>query len=569
MNRPAWFYYLNFYRKDALRISVCALVSAVQSLVVLPIALLIRYAFDHALPASNFNSLLLVSLAILALQLLNSGLTMLIRRVTLRITKLGTLRLREDLLHKLFLLPRAYFSEMDRGKLHATLVQDTERLDRMSNTIFTRLAPALFTSLSLLSILIYLNWSLFLVMAAAAPLLVLMSKLVGKQVTQWVKKYYEAFRKFSRELYHVLQKMDLTRILGAEEMEYQQRKNTFAELSLSSEKTEWLRSVYSLTQETIIAIASILILIAGGKAVTAKVMSLGGLISFYAMVAFLKPYLQEVSSFVPLVIEGNASLNLLFEMVGIQEQIPYTGTRQITFSGKISLDSVDFGYAEQPVLRAINLTIEPHESVALFGPNGSGKTTIAHLILGFYKPKNGMVLADGYPYNELDMQHLRKQIGVVMQNPIIFPGTILENISYGRPQASLNEVLQASRLATADELIRELPHGYETAVGEEGMRLSGGQRQRIAIARALLGNPKLLILDEPTNHLDESAIRQLLNNLTTLEDMPGILIISHDVQIVRISQRVYLLTENGQIAESGPPELVLANKIILAAQSEN
>ena len=561
MNRPAWVYYLNFYRRDAVRISACGLVSAIQSLIVLPVALLIRYAFDHALPTNQFNSLLLVGLAILFLQLFNSGLTILIRKVTLRITKLGTLRMREDLLHKLYLLPRSYFSDLDRGKLHATLVQDSERLDRMSNAVFTRLAPALFTSLSIMGILIYLNWRLFLVMAAAAPVLVLMSKLVGRQVTLWVKKYFEAFRKFSREMYHVLQRMDLTRILAAEEWESRQRKNTFTELSQTSEQTEWLRSIYSLTQEAIIAIASILILIAGGRAVTAKVMSLGELISFYAMVAFLKPYLQEVSSFVPLVIEGNASLNLLFEMVGIQEQIPYTGTRQITFSGKIRLDSVDFGYTEQPVLRAIDLTIEPHESVALLGPNGSGKTTIAHLILGFYKPNNGKVLADELPYAELDMQHLRKQIGVVMQNPIIFPGTIQENISYGRPQVTFNEVLKAARLATADDFIQDLPHGYQTAVGEEGIRLSGGQRQRIAIGRALLGNPKLLILDEPTNHLDESAIRQLLNNLTTMEESPGILIISHVDQIVRITQRVYLLTENGHIAESGSAERVLAKNL--------
>jgi ABC-type bacteriocin/lantibiotic exporter with double-glycine peptidase domain len=210
------------------------------------------------------------------------------------------------------------------------------------------------------------------------------------------------------------------------------------------------------------------------------------------------------------------------------------------------------------VLRIVNLTLEPKESVALIGPNGAGKSTLTHLILGFYRPQTGRVFIDEYPLEELDVTHLRRQIGVVTQQPIIFSGTIWENITYGTPQLSKAQVIKSAQLATAHEFIELLPEGYNTLVGENGMALSGGQRQRIAIARALLRKPNLLILDEPTNHMDLESVERLMLNLKFLEGAPTILIISHDFKIARKAQRIYFL-EDGQITSKDglgtlPPE---------------
>jgi ABC-type bacteriocin/lantibiotic exporter with double-glycine peptidase domain len=194
------------------------------------------------------------------------------------------------------------------------------------------------------------------------------------------------------------------------------------------------------------------------------------------------------------------------------------------------------------------MKINPNTMVAIVGPNGAGKSTIAHLIMGFYSPQSGQLYADDHPYHILDMIHLRQSIGITKQDPFIFPGTIRDNIIYGRPDASFQEVIKASERATAHEFIQEFPQGYDTFTGENGMLLSGGQRQRIAIARALLRKPKLLILDEPTNNLDEAASLQLMKNLKKLNDVMTILIITNDMNILPEAQYIYSLQEGHIIA---------------------
>ena len=204
-------------------------------------------------------------------------------------------------------------------------------------------------------------------------------------------------------------------------------------------------------------------------------------------------------------------------------------------------------------LKSIDLTVEEGDFFALLGPNGAGKTTIANLILGFYRPQEGRIYMDDQPLNELDVVYLRRFIGTVRQDPIFFPGTIFENITYGNPDIDPHRVNQMADLATAHEFINQLPNGYDTFVGEDGVQLSGGERQKIAIARALLRKPRLLILDEPTIHLDDRTVHKLVNNLMSLKFEPTILLISHDINIVKEAANIYVLHE-GRILENGSYE---------------
>jgi ATP-binding cassette, subfamily B, bacterial len=171
------------------------------------------------------------------------------------------------------------------------------------------------------------------------------------------------------------------------------------------------------------------------------------------------------------------------------------------------------------------------------GPNGAGKTTIVNLILGLYRPSAGTVLADGAPLDDVDLRSLRRRIGVVLQDPPILPGTVRENIAFGEPDVSDEDVRRAADAATAAEFIDELPLGYETPVGEEGELLSGGQRQRIAIARALLRQPRLVILDEPSTNLDRHSTEALLRNLGALPEYPAVLLLTHDEVVARAAER--------------------------------
>lgn len=257
--------------------------------------------------------------------------------------------------------------------------------------------------------------------------------------------------------------------------------------------------------------------------------------------------MRNMVSSVPSILEGNESLSTLYHLAHVDDATPYAGNQTMTFQGKIALREVDFSYENEKILRSVKLTIEPGAKVSIIGPNGVGKSTIVNLVLGFYRPQKGLLFADDHPYPDIDITHLRQGMGVVMQNPIIFPGTIRENIVYGCPEASLESIIRASELATAHEFIDALPEKYDTLMGEQGTLLSGGQCQRIAIARALLREPKLLILDEPTNHLDEASVNQLMQNLKSMEGNPSMLIITQNMNIARQTDCIYVLRRDGCI----------------------
>ena len=541
MNIPAWRYYGRFYKGSALRLLITVIASIGLSGLSLLIILLIRYAFDDVIPAGRLFALALIGASIVFLYLLTSAVTLWIRYVILEITKTVIRQFRDEILKKFYTLSRSYTSEADRGTLHTIAVQDTERLDIMSNALVAQVLPALFTAIAVSAVLLYLNWYLFLIIIGVVPLLVVVSKALGKSVKRRVHAFHRSFETFSKGMLFVLRVMDLTRIHAAEDFEIERQGKNIEDLRLTSKQMAWLSAAHTLAQNMVVACSGVIILIVGGIAVSKGRMTLGGFLSFYAAVALLRTHLHTISSCLPRIIEGTASLTTLYNWLGLREAQPYSGTGQIVFRGRITLEGVHFQFKDQPVLQDINLTLLPGTTVAIIGPNGAGKTTIANLILGFYRPQKGRLFADDCPFSELDIVHLRRSIGVVRQDPIIFPGTILENITYGCPEVSHQRVIRAAESATAHEFIEQLPRGYNTPVGEYGVKLSGGQRQRVAIARALLRQPKLLILDEPTNHLDRAAVHRLMNNLKSRNGVPATLLISHDPAVVAEAQHIYHL----------------------------
>lgn len=556
MNTQAWRYYSKFYESAHRPLLLTLVLSTGQSLLHLPILLLVRYAFDDVIPSGHLSLLALIGAVTVLLYLIVGGSTLYTRHLILRTSKLAIQRLRDEMLKRFYTFSRTHYSEADRSRLHTIMVQDTERLDIMTNALIAQLIPSLLSALVLSAVLVYLNWLLFLVMLSIVPLLFVVSRSLGRMVRKRIRIFHRSFETFSRGTLFVLQMMDLTRMQSAEHLEIERQRKYLEELRLTSGRMAWLRTAYSVIQSTIVATAGVIILIVGGGAIATGIMTLGGLLSFYTAVALLKPHLDTVSLCIPQIIEGSESLTTLYDLLETKGLRPYSGTKRIEFTGKIGLESVHFQYKDRPVLRDVDLSISPGATVAIVGPNGSGKTTIANLMLGFYRPQKGRLLADDHPFNELDIIHLRRHIGVVPQDPIIFPGRILENITYGRPDASIQQIMEASELATAHEFIQELPQGYETFVGENGVLLSGGQCQRIALARAFLRQPRLLILDEPTNHLDHAAVRQLIRNLKSPDSAPAILIIGHDMDIVCEAQYVYLLRE-GCVVAGGHPTAVL------------
>jgi ABC-type bacteriocin/lantibiotic exporter with double-glycine peptidase domain len=250
---------------------------------------------------------------------------------------------------------------------------------------------------------------------------------------------------------------------------------------------------------------------------------------------------------------GLESLGRVEEFLETPEEEPYaSGHDALRFSGAVTLEGVTFAYTDEPVIRALSLEIRAGERVAIVGPSGAGKSTLVSLVMGLYQPQVGRLLADDVPFERLDMRSFRRQVGVVLQDPVLFPGTIRENLAFGRPEASDEEIVVAAETATAHAFIERLPEGYDTRVGDEGVGLSGGQRQRIAIARALLGEPGLLLLDEPTTYLDEAGVTALMANLASLPRVPTVVLVTHDPQAAAHADRVVELRDGRVVSDSGP-----------------
>lgn len=548
MKLDAWRHYAGYYRGAEWRLVLSVLMAAGQALLVLPLAYLVRLAFDTLIPARDFGWLMAAGAGILVVSVLNSAVTLWARYITLDITKRAIATMRQRLIDRCYALSRHFHTHADRGRLQALLVHDTECVDTMSNQIVSSLLPGACTSIVLALVLLYLYPLLFVIIAVVMPVLIWTNRESAMRVRIENSKFHKAFETFNHGVYFVLQAMDLTRIQTAETFERQRQYSASEHLRVTSTQMVWLRNKHLVQQNIIGVVWGVIILIAGGWAVAQNWMTIGDLLSYYIAVSLLSSSMISTLTAVPQIVEGNNSLNWLHEFMQTQDPLPYHGTRELEFHGNVRFEGVSFQYEDKEILRGVNLELRRGVTTAILGPNGAGKSTITYLLLGLYRPSRGALFAEGIVYDELAIEALRGRIGAVMQDPLIFAGTVRENITYGMPDADAAQMEQASRLATAHDFISALPQGYDTPVGEDGKLLSGGQRQRIALARALLRKPALLILDEPTNHLDTASIANLLENLRLMEPRPTVLLISHDLRVTEHADAVYELRE-GQLTQ--------------------
>ena len=538
-----------------------SLAAALQSLFILPILFLIRMVFDQAIPQGKIDWLLLLGGGIVLIRLLHSATGWWLRGIVVGMVK-GTVQvLRQDLLDRLYTLSREHFNHADMDRMHTRIVLDSERFDNLSNLLLSSMLPALLASLALLAVVLALNWQLVAMTAAIIPVLAWTSRRSGKRIKSDVHECQQAMEQFSKGARFTLRQMDLIRLQACEMRETAIQRQYIAQLTASSRRMAMSFAIHGLVQRNLTGLAGIVILVAGGTAVAQGSMSLGDLMSFYVAAGLLNGQLDSLAGGIPELISGQEALLKLHGLLNDGEEQPYRGQRRIAFDGGVRLRGVSFAYAGQLVLRSLDLDIPAGGRVAIVGPNGAGKTTLLSLLVGFCRPQTGTLFASGVAYDELEMTALRKDIGVVMQQQSFFAGTVLDNLRFGHPDASLAAVRNAARLALADNFVSALAQGYATEIGEGGALLSGGERQRLAITRALLGEPKLLILDEPTNHLDADAIARLMAGLLQAPSRPAILIISHDPGVVELADRVYRL-EGGRLQLASPCPINSTTRLI-------
>ncbi|HIK16929.1 MAG TPA: ABC transporter ATP-binding protein [Leptolyngbyaceae cyanobacterium M33_DOE_097] len=450
-------------------------------------------------------------------------------------------------------LSSSYFETAQSGDLAYRLTEDIDRIGEVINKVFHQFVPSVLQLIVVLGYMIYLNWQLTLATLLIAPLMALLITWFGEQLRKLSYRSQNQVSNLSALLVEVFSGIRMVQAFAAEDYTLNQFRKEAEANRRARFRTEKLKAIQFPVVGFLEALSLLFFLLLGGWQISQRNLSGEQFVSYLTAVLMLIDPISLVTSNYNEFKQGEASVDRVMELLVIQPSVVESPNAVIlpTVTGKVEYRNVDFGYRpEQPVLQDLNLMALPGEAIALVGSSGAGKTTLANLLPRFYDPQQGQVLIDGYDVRDVTLRSLRRQIGIVPQEIILFSGTIAQNIAFGQEDFSLDAVQEAAKIANAHQFIIQFPQGYHTWVGERGVNLSGGQRQRLAIARAVLLNPRILILDEATSALDSESEALVQEALERLMQNRTVFIIAHRLATVRRADRILVL-EKGQVVESG------------------
>ena len=461
---------------------------------------------------------------------------------------------RNRLYNHILYLPLSHFQRESSGMIISRVINDVESLNGLVSEVIKTFVIEVPTVIFLLGIALYRKWELTLMTLLLLPLLAYSTKKFGKGVK---RKRKEAQRKLSFLTHRLNESIQGARIIKVFNREnimgmkfIKENQRYYRELSRVIKLKEFTKLVIDIVTGLGIAFA----LGYGGYMIKNGVITSGDFFSILAAVYMMFSPVKKLGEAYSVLQESRASLERIDTLLNTPYE--HKGNLKIDgFKDSICFENVSFAFSgnSTPVLIDINLVIKRGEMIAIVGRSGVGKSTLVDLIPRFYIPTSGRILLDSQPLNDIELQSLREQIAIVSQDIILFNDTVSENIAFGRPGATESEIINAAKLAYADEFIQQMPEGYNTIIGERGMKLSGGQRQRIAIARAILKNPPILILDEATSSLDsvseaivQKALDELMKGRTTI-------VIAHRLSTIKNADRI-LIIEKGRITDIGKHE---------------
>lgn len=470
--------------------------------------------------------------------------------------------LRRDLQARVVGLPVGAFDATQTGTLVSRIMTDPDQVHYVVGTGMVQLLSSLLTAGLAFGILFYLNPTLTVVLLA----ILIVFGLGLTRAFGWLFPVFHGVSALTAEvtgrLAEALSGIRVVKTYVAERREALRFTRESHRLFRAVVQATTGVSVLSAASALVTGTLGVLLLVVGGKAVTTGAMTLGELVMYVFLVGILATPLIQIAAIASELGKALGALGRIAELRNLtSEEEENCARRRISrITGRIDFENVGYTYLPgRPVLKGITLHAEPGTTTALVGPSGAGKSTICRLLLALDWPTSGRILVDGEDLTSLRRRDYRRHLGVVLQDDVLFDGTVSDNIRYGRPDATTAEVLAAARLARCDEFIGRFPLGYEAVVGERGVRLSGGQRQRVAIARAILADPRLLILDEATSSLDSESELLIQEGLRTLRSGRTTFVVAHRLATVKSAEQI-LFVERGMITERGNHEELTARE---------
>jgi ABC-type multidrug transport system fused ATPase/permease subunit len=469
--------------------------------------------------------------------------------------------LRTRAYHHLQQLSLNYFDTHRVGPILSTLTDDVDTIQSFASSSTLGIATDLLTIVGMLAMMLWLQWDFTLIALAVAPLLLLFVSRIRKAV----KAATHEVRKRESDIVAVaeegLQSIRVVKAFDREELQERQLAMVGQQAVDAALNARRVKSVVSPIVTVVVAACTAVVLWRGSALILAGAMTAGTLTVFISYLAsFFKPVqdLAKLTNTIAMASVGVDRVNALLTAETSVEEKP-EAIEPDKVKGAISFERVAFSYdSETPVLRDVTFEVKPGQLVGVVGHTGSGKSSLVSLIPRFYDPSMGTVRIDGVDLRDYKLHELRRQIAYVLQDTVLFRGTIRDNIAFGRPEADHDEIVEMAKLANAHEFISEMPQGYDSPVGERGLTLSGGQRQRIGIARALIRDSPILILDEPTAALDAESEHQVMSALQRLMDGRTVITIAHRLSTIRDADKIVVLEEGRVVEEGSHTELLTA-----------
>jgi ABC-type multidrug transport system fused ATPase/permease subunit len=570
-----WKYFRPYWRRELIAFLVMALLAVVA--LALPGA--IRYLIDDLIPsltaspdsANNLHKVIYFGLFLLGIYLVQVLLTWLRDYLSGYIGANIIADLRAMLFDHLQNLPLKFFQTHQVGEMMSRLLSDIAQIQSLFSFTLLVFLTNVFMLLAVFIYLVNINPIMTFVAIIPVPITILLSRLYGKKMNEIARKLQQTIAALSSRFQENFLSIKTVKAFGREKSEHKR----VTEILRGMTKLYIRHSVTSSLSSNLVhfvnMIGPIVVLSWGTYLIAGGSMKLGALIAFYMLLSYLYSPIQDLSSVNIQVQTAMASVDRVFEYLDLQPAVqeaddPLTIERM---AGKIEFRDVFFQYEENGFrIENLNLTIRPKEKLAIVGPSGSGKTTIVNLIMRFYDPDAGAVRIDDVDLRKLTIRSLRGNISLVDQDPLLFRGPILNNIRYAVSEATTEQVTEAARAANIHDFISGLPNGYESEVGERGVTLSGGEKQRLCLARAIIGNPSILILDEATSALDsksEQLIQEALEKILT--DKTAIFI-AHRLSTVQHADRIIVL-DKGRIVDQGRHEELLKSSSLYKELAKN